>query len=32
MKIHVKAFGVNSIYYDDERFKAEYIKLLKEEK
>ena len=32
MKIHAKAFGVNSIYYDDERFKAEYIKLLKEEK
>ena len=31
MKIHAKALGVNSIYYDDERFKAEYIKLLKEE-
>ena len=31
MKIHAKAFGVNSIYYEDERFKAEYIKLLNKE-
>ncbi len=31
MKIHAKAFGINSSYYEDERFKTEYIKLLKEE-
>ena len=28
MRIHAKAFGVNSIYYEDERFRAEYRKLL----
>ena len=28
MKIHAKAFGVISIYYEDENFKAEYRKLL----
>ena len=31
MKIHAKNFGINSIYYEDERFKAEYIKLLEKE-
>ena len=31
MKIHAKAFGINSIYYKDERFKPEYIKLLEKE-
>ena len=28
MKIHEKAFGVNSIYYEDDRFRVEYRKLL----
>ena len=28
MKIHAKAFGIKSIYYEDENFKAEYKKLL----
>ena len=28
MKFHAKAFGINSIYYEDERFKKEYRKLL----
>ena len=31
MKIHAKAFGIKSIYYEDENFKNEYIKLLKKE-
>ena len=31
MKIHVKYFGIKSIYYEDEKFKAEYRKLLLEE-
>ena len=31
MKIHVKSFGKKSIYYEDEKFKAEYRKLLLEE-